>query len=85
MLVGGVVRETVVMRSKTAFQTSTSEACLTARRDSARWCSYLKLPFRTRLRSSNRSEAVSPLPVFDRRSSATSWLINVVSNLEIAF
>ncbi len=39
MLVGGVIRETVVMRSKTAFQTSTSEACLTTRRDSARWCS----------------------------------------------
>jgi hypothetical protein len=38
MLVEEVVRKTVVMRSKTAFQTSTSEACLTTRRDSARWC-----------------------------------------------
>jgi len=38
MLVEEVVRKTVVMRSKTTFQTSTSKACLTTRRDSARWC-----------------------------------------------
>lgn len=34
-LLGGVVRETVVMRSKTASQMSTSGACLATRRDSA--------------------------------------------------
>jgi len=36
MLVGGVTRETVVMRLRTAFQMSTSGACLITSRDSAR-------------------------------------------------
>jgi len=35
-LIGGVVRETMVMRSKTAFQISISEAFLMTSRDSAR-------------------------------------------------
>ena len=36
LLVGGVVRETVMIRSKTAFQMPTSEAFLTTSYDSAR-------------------------------------------------
>lgn len=35
-LVGGVIRETVIMRSKTAFQMSISEASFTTSLDSAR-------------------------------------------------
>ena len=36
MLMGGDVRETVIMRSRTAFQMSISAAFLITRRDSAR-------------------------------------------------
>jgi hypothetical protein len=70
---GGVIRESVLMRLKTAFQMSTSGAFLMTSRDSARYCSKLKSPLRTHLKSVDSSEAKSPCPIFERNSRAASW------------